>query len=136
MVADMQALNTAGGKSFVGVNFGAMDKYRAPLTLEQWKNCVASLKVLVPWRYVHLLPLAGSVTGYSLCFPAFHVGRVQVYWMPCMTGGGGRGGRLWDHVWPRGGQPLRDEHPQHSAAGVVPSFWSCSIELHSDAMWH
>ena len=36
----------AGGKYFVGVNFGAMDKYREPLTAEQWKHCVASLKVL------------------------------------------------------------------------------------------
>lgn len=34
-----------GGKYFVGVNFGAMDKYREPLTAEQWKHCVASLKV-------------------------------------------------------------------------------------------
>ena len=36
-----------GGKYFIGVNFGAMDKYREPLTAEQWKHCVASLKVLV-----------------------------------------------------------------------------------------
>ena len=40
-----QALDKTGGKYFVGVNFGAMDKYREPLSSEQWKNCVASLKV-------------------------------------------------------------------------------------------
>ena len=41
----MQALNTAGGQHFVGVNFGAMDKYRKPLSAEQWKTCAKSLKV-------------------------------------------------------------------------------------------
>ncbi|KAK9909828.1 hypothetical protein WJX75_008097 [Coccomyxa subellipsoidea] len=40
----LKALKVAGGKYFVGVNFGAMDKYREPLTAEQWKHCVASLK--------------------------------------------------------------------------------------------
>lgn len=42
----MQALHVAGGTHFVGVNYGAMDKYRQPLTAEQWRHCVASLKVL------------------------------------------------------------------------------------------
>ncbi|CAL8467552.1 g7090 [Coccomyxa elongata] len=40
----IKALKVVGGKYFVGVNFGAMDKYREPLTAEQWKHCVASLK--------------------------------------------------------------------------------------------
>ncbi|EIE24548.1 xylose isomerase domain-containing protein [Coccomyxa subellipsoidea C-169] len=40
----LKALNVVGGKYFIGVNFGAMDKYREPLTAEQWKHCVASLK--------------------------------------------------------------------------------------------
>lgn len=44
-VQHMQALNTAGGQHFVGVNFGAMDKYRKPLSAEQWKTCAKSLKV-------------------------------------------------------------------------------------------
>ena len=44
-VSLMQALNTAGGQHFVGVNFGAMDKYRKPLSAEQWKTCAKSLKV-------------------------------------------------------------------------------------------
>lgn len=30
----------------MGVNFGAMDKYRKPLSAEQWKTCAKSLKVL------------------------------------------------------------------------------------------
>ena len=29
----------------MGVNFGAMDKYRKPLSAEQWKTCAKSLKV-------------------------------------------------------------------------------------------
>lgn len=48
-----QALDKAGGKYFVGVNFGAMDKYREPLSAEQWKNCVASLKV--PAHFLHAM---------------------------------------------------------------------------------
>ena len=74
----MQALNTAGGKHFVGVNFGAMDKYRAPLTLEQWKHCVASLKALLaPMRtshancvfscFHHQLHLRSARLGHSPC---------------------------------------------------------------------
>jgi hypothetical protein len=48
-----QALHVAGGTHFVGVNFGAMDKYRQPLTAEQWRHCVASLKVL----HISFMPL-------------------------------------------------------------------------------
>lgn len=65
-----------GGKYFVGVNFGAMDKYREPLTAEQWKHCVASLKVRqgnplrknVSHKELLLieLPCCAAATGQSL----------------------------------------------------------------------
>ena len=40
----------------MGVNFCAMDKYRKPLTAEQWKTCAKSLKVpmaCTPCAHVH-----------------------------------------------------------------------------------
>lgn len=55
----LQALKVAGGKYFVGVNFGAMDKYREPLTAEQWKNCVNSLKV----RHANASILCGTANS-------------------------------------------------------------------------
>ncbi len=57
----MQALNTAGGQDFVGVNFGAMDKYRKSLSAEQWKTCAKSLKV--PSSYTLCVPIPMASQG-------------------------------------------------------------------------
>lgn len=41
----LQVLADVGGKSFVGVNYCAMNKYKGPKTKEQWTTVVKNLKV-------------------------------------------------------------------------------------------
>ena len=51
----MQVLADVGGKSFVGVNYCAMNKYKGPKTKEQWDTVVKNLKVGPAWKSTSLL---------------------------------------------------------------------------------
>jgi D-psicose/D-tagatose/L-ribulose 3-epimerase len=46
LTKSMQVLADVGGKSFVGVNYCAMNKYKGPKTKEQWDTVVKNLKEL------------------------------------------------------------------------------------------
>lgn len=46
----MQILSTVGGTYFVGVNYGAIAKYPAACTRQQWNNAVSVLKVALTTR--------------------------------------------------------------------------------------